>query len=175
MQFGVQGTTNPEEARNFIVAGLQQDSTGNEVSTYTAAKPLVVAPSTTNLTLPDATSKSTLRYGLSTHEIYYGSPKVDVGAIAFVNTLASYSNGSIVSGSQQVNVIPINGTTLGATPVATAQAIDTNLASSPVNPSGGTKLCFVSGGSNQSGLITIGGSARDLSVTLSVKENRTCT
>jgi prepilin-type N-terminal cleavage/methylation domain-containing protein len=175
VQFGVNSTTNPEETRSFVVAGLQKDASGNEVSTYAAAVPTAVAPSTSNPSMPDATTKSILMYGLRTNEIYYGSPKVDVGAIAFVNTLAAYSNGAIVSGSQQVNVIPINGSALNATPAATAQAINSNLASSPVNPSTGINLCFVSAGSNQSGLITIGGSSSDLTVKLSVKENKTCT
>ncbi len=175
MQFGVAGTSNPEETRSFIIAGLQKDPTGNEVSTYAAAKPTAVAPSSSAPGLPDATTKSVLMYGLRTQEVYYGSPKVDIGGIAFVNTLASYSSGSIVSGSQQVNIIPINGSALNASPAVMAQAIDSSLASSPVNPANGINLCFVSGGSNQSGLITIGGSARDLTVTLSVKENRTCT
>jgi hypothetical protein len=43
------------------------------------------------------------------------------------------------------------------------------------NPSNGVSICFASGGTNQSGLVTIGGSGHPLSVTLKVMEStKTC-
>ncbi len=118
--------------------------------------------------------------------MYFGSPRNDIGAIAIVKSLSNISmTGTSDSGSTQVNVVPIKGTSLHAAPdpATTIGVINTNdHASSPdiglgdgeVNPSSGTKICFVSGGTNQSALLTIGGNGRQLSVTLAIKENATC-
>lgn len=169
IQFKMAGT-DPEEMRVFSVAGLQKNSAGNEVTTYTEAMPKIVS-------YPDATSASDrkqLLYGLTTNEVYYGAVKTNIGAIAFVNSLAQYSSGSIVSGAQQVNLIPINQTFLDATVSGSVSAIENRFTTSPVNPANGAHICFVSGATNQSGLITIGSNGRQLSVTLSIKGNRTC-
>lgn len=172
LQFKVAGTSNPEEFRIYTIAGLQKNNSGAEVASYSEARPVVVAPSTADPGTPDASSSARLLYGLTTDSMNYGSPAVNVGAVAFVSSLAS--GGGDMIGSQRVNVIPIDSTTLNAGTAATVQAINTSLATSEVNPSGGVKICFVSGGTNQSGLITIGGNNRELSVTLSIKENATC-
>jgi type II secretory pathway pseudopilin PulG len=173
MQFDIAGT-DPEQYSVFTVAGLQRNSSGDEVGTYAESFPTVVAPSTSSPGRPDASQPAKLLYGLTTHEVYYGTVKTNIGAVAFLNSLASYSSGSIVSGSQQVNVVPINGTGLNVTPAAAAETINSQLATSPINVSNGIKLCFASGGTQQSGLITIGSNNRQLSVTLSIKGNRTC-
>jgi hypothetical protein len=102
-----------------------------------------------------------------------GNTKTTIGSIAFVNSLASYSNGSIVSGSQQVKVIPINNSKLGDSIATAVSDIQVRLDKSPVDPDG-VYICFVSGGSNQSGLVTIGSNGRQLSVTLDIKGNTTC-
>jgi prepilin-type N-terminal cleavage/methylation domain-containing protein len=173
MQFDMTGT-DPEQFKVFTVAGLQRDSAGEEVTTYAASVPTVVSPSNSNTSIPDAAQTGKLLYGLTTHEVYYGTPKTNIGAIAFVSGLAQYSSGSIVSGAQQVNVIPINSTFLNATQRGAAEAINNNFTSSPVNVSNGIKLCFASGATNQSGLITIGSNNRQLSVSLEIKGSRTC-
>jgi len=173
MQFDMAGT-DPEQFKVYTVAGLQRDSAGDEVTTYAASVPRVVSPSTSNNSVPDATATSKLLYGLTTHEVFYGTTKTNIGAVAFVNGLAQYSSGSIMSGAQQVNVIPINNTSLNASLRGAAESINNNFTSSPVNVSNGIKLCFVSGGTQQSGLITIGSNNRQLSVTLDIKGNRTC-
>ena len=173
MQFGLTGT-DPEEFRVFTVAGLQRNSAGEEVTTYTEARPTVVSPSTSSPGTPNATATGKLLYGLTTHEVYYGTVKTNIGAVAFVNSLAAYSSGSIISGAQQVQVIPINGTFLNVTQAQAAESINNRFTTSPINVANGVKLCFVSGGTNQSGLITIGSNNRQLSVTLSIKDNKTC-
>lgn len=173
IQFGISGT-NPEQFRVFTIAGLQKDVSGNEVTSYAAAVPTVIAPSTVNPTMPDGSTSGQLNYGVTTLKAYYGSPTTNIGAVAFVNSLASYSSGSLVSGSQQLNIIPITGSTLNMTSQAAATTIGAQLAASPTNPSTGVSICFVSGTTNQSGLVTIGGAGRQLNVTLSIKGNKTC-
>jgi len=172
IQFGVAGSS-PEQFNVMSIAGLQRTTTGDEVTTYAAAKPNTVAPSTSSPSNPDATETKMLEYGLTTCTTFCSSG-APVGILAFVNSLASYSSGSIVSGSQQVNVIPVTGSALGLTKAAAAQKINTALATSTVNPAAGVNLCFVSGSTNQSGLITIGSKGRQLTVTLNIKGNKTC-
>ena len=173
IQFQINGT-DPEQYRVYPIAGLQRDSTGAEVTTYAAAKPKVIAPSTSNPSVPNGSSSQKLNYGLTTASLKYGSGAgTNVGAIAFVSSLASYSSGSLVSGSQQINVIPITGSVLNSSATAGAEVINSSLATSPVNPAG-IKLCFANAQLGQSGLITIGGSGRQLDLSLVIKGNTTC-
>lgn len=172
MQFDMAGT-DPEQFKVFTVAGLQRNAAGDEVTSYTEAMPKVIAPSASSPNTPDASQTGKLLYGLTTDTMQYGTGTA-IGAVAFVNSLAHYSDGAIVSGSQQVNVIPVTDTILDTSPTAAAEAINAHLATSPVNVANGVQLCFASGGTEQSGLITIGSNNRQLSVTLSIKGNRTC-
>lgn len=172
LQFGVTGT-DPEQFLTYSVAGLQRTTTGDEVTTYAQAQPRVISPASGAGSVPDITEKKTLQYGLTT--LWIRSNSVNIGAFGFINKLATYSSGSIVSGSQQVDVVPINSTSLNTTQLAGAQSINNNLVTSTINPTGGVQVCFVSGGTDQSGLITIGSNGRQLSVTLAIKGNKTCT
>jgi type II secretory pathway pseudopilin PulG len=177
IQFQVNNTTGNEQLQIYTVAGLQKDTTtGKEVDTYAAAKPVVIAPSTSNPTMPDASTKGIVKYGLKLNKMYYGASNTNIGAVGFLTSLASYSTGggNPDSVSQNVNVIPINNTTLGGDSTANAQAINNNIASSPTNDPTGISLCFVSGTSNQLGIITIGGKGRQLSLTVDIRETKTC-
>ncbi len=177
MQFAVQNTK-PEQFAVFTIAGLQNDpATGQDVQTLAQAKPMAVAPSTAQPLLPDQTDKGELQSGLTTYKMWYnnGGADVPIGAVAFTSSLASYSSGSIVSGSQQVNVVPVAGTVINSQRTAVADAIDASLATSVMNPANGVSVCFVSAGTNQSGLVVIGGNGHPLAVTLTIKGNKTCT
>jgi hypothetical protein len=68
----------------------------------------------------------------------------------------------------------MDGTSLDATMPATVEAMNANMLTTAFEPTGGVFICFVSGGTNQSGLIKIGSNARLLSVTLDIKSNKTC-
>lgn len=122
----------------------------------------------------DATETKNLLYGLKINRAYYGAAKTPIGTIAFVNSLASYSSGSIVSGSQQVQVVPLRNSQLSWDKATAASNIQSQLASSVLDPDTGVTLCFISGGTNQIGIITIGGSARQVNVTLEIKGTTTC-
>jgi type II secretory pathway pseudopilin PulG len=181
MQFGITNTS-PERFVVFSVAGLQRTPAGKEVTTLAEALPKAVAPNSSQ-NLPDASVTQQLQGGLTTYRMWYNSGGIDrnIGVVAFVSSLAKYSSGNIVSGSQQVNVVPVDDnqvdSALDRTPIDGADAINASLATSPNNPAGGMAvfLCFASGGTNQSGLITIGNTTgRQLSVTLDIKSNKTC-
>jgi prepilin-type N-terminal cleavage/methylation domain-containing protein len=171
IQLGVPRAGGLENFNIFTIAGLQRTPDGKEVQSYSDAKPTPISPPITSI---DATEKKQLLYGLTTLKATYGSSDTSVGTIAFVNSLASYNDSLVVSGSQQVQVIPIRTSALGSNQQNAASAVQSQLANSDVNPSGGVKICFVSGGTDQSGLITIGGNGRQASVTLNIKGNKTC-
>lgn len=177
IQFAVDGT-DPQEFRAYTIAGLQRvggNPNGNEVSSLAEARPVVVSP----VSFPDSQKQERLQYGLTVGSMYYnGDTSRTIGGIALVSSLASYDNGNLESSSQQLNVIPLDGTSLGQTPAAAVTAMNTKLRAATVdsdqNPSGGVQICFVSGGTDQSGLITIGSNGRQLSATLSIRGNKTC-
>jgi prepilin-type N-terminal cleavage/methylation domain-containing protein len=177
IQFGVSGTE-PEEFATFPVAGLQRMGgviTGQEVQSLTDARPKVVAQSAFNTTAPDSSIQPRyLRAGLTTKWVRNADGGGDLGAVGFISSLAQYTGGKINSGSQVVNLMPISGTSVGMDHLAMANAINTNLAGSAVNPTNGVQICLVSAGTAQSGLVTIGGGGRQLSVKVSVKDNDSC-
>ena len=183
------GTSDPQKYGIFTVAAAQKNAAGQEVTSLATAAPKVVAPGTSSPAgFPDITTTTVLQNGLavSTHatpsnNMAYnnGGGDVAVGAVAIVPSFASYAaNGNITSGSQQLSIIPITGTSLGMDAKPAADAINSNLAASAgsiANPTNGVSICFASGGTDESGLITIGGASHPLSVTLKISEgSKTC-
>ncbi len=178
LQFQVAGT-DPEQFNIFSVAGLQNGASGGGDSTsLTEANPKAIAPSTAEPALPNSTEVHALENGLTTYKMWYNNGGADkpIGMVAFTQSLAPVTAGT--SSSQQVNVVPIddgnNLSALGKSSVNGADAIDLSLKNSPVNPTNGVFICFVSGGTNQSGLITIGNNGRQLSVKLDIKSGTVC-
>lgn len=177
IQFDVEGT-DPEEFRAYTVAGLQRENgnpDGKEVQSLTEAKPIVVNPAT----YPNASKSEKLQYGLTTSKMYYNGVETNgIGAFALVSSLASYDSGTLEATSQQLNVIPMTGTSLNQSIAASVSAMNTKFRASTIdadqNPSGGIQICFASAGTDQSGLITVGSNGRQLSTNLSIKGNKTC-
>lgn len=170
IQFKVAGT-DPEEFKVYSLAGLQRNPDGTEVTSLAEARPKAIAPPASSI---DLTQTKKLQYGLTTHSMVWSSANVPIGAVAFTNSLASYSDAGIVSGSQKVRMAAIGASALGQTSTQALAAVNTQLATAPIDHDQGIRICFASGGSQQSGLITIGNQNRQLSVTLSIKSNRTC-
>ncbi|HYH75162.1 MAG TPA: type II secretion system protein [Candidatus Saccharimonadales bacterium] len=173
IQFDVAGT-NPEQMRVYTVAGLQKQSNGNDVEDLDDAKPKVVAPSTTAPGNPDITDRKLLLYGLSTLRMTDLNTGANIGSFGVLSTLAKYGTAGMDSSSQQLKAYPIANTSLNATALAGAESINNNLITSSPAVDKGVAICFVSGGTDQSGLITIGGGNRQLSVTLQIKSNKDC-
>lgn len=181
VQFGVRNT-DPEQYHIYSVAGLQVNA-----GSLDSAEPVAIAPggaTNTPVDFPDATERKHLNYGLTADSMQYVHNGVtrQIGAVAFISSLGEYSGGQLMSGTQQVNLIPVggsaNGTTLDTDPPAVVDAINRYMADesvSPKMPSGGVRICFASGGTEQSGLITIGSNGRNLSVKLDIKSTRNCT
>jgi type II secretory pathway pseudopilin PulG len=182
LQFQV-GSSDPEKFNVYSLAGLQKGGPGGTESTSLAqAKPKVIAPTpTAGINLPDSTDSDNLQNGLTTARMWYnnGADK-DIGVVAFTNSLASYdaTTGAILSGSQQVDVVPIDDgnvkSKIGSSSDNGIDITNSTIASAITNPSGGVFICFASAGTNQSGLITIGSNGRQLSVNLDIKNGKVC-
>lgn len=164
------GTNDPERLSVLTVAGNQNDASGNSVTSLSSAFPTVVP---TNIS--GALTTDLLENGITTKWIHYNGAQ-SAGAIAFVASLASsLATNGLVTGSLQVDAIPVDNTSLGMTTAQMATAVNNNLGSSTQDPASGIQICLVSGTTQQSGLLTIGGSGRTLGVNLSIKGNQTCT
>ena len=176
IQFGV-GSTDPQQYIVHSIAGLQ-DNTG----TLASARPKDIAPGlTTNnsFNFPNFSEVDTLHNGLTAYSMRYiqGPTSTNISAVAFVSQLGSYNSSSdLMSGTQQIDLVPVvgSGTVGSSTSTGVSDAINNNLATSPVNPSGGVEICFQSGTTKQSGLVKIGGNGRTLSVTLDIKGSKDC-
>lgn len=168
LQFGV-GGTNPQQYVVHVAAG-RQDNDGTLAS---------AAPKAVNV---DGTrTVHELRNGIEAVSMKYisGGIATNIGAVAFLNGLGQYGDSQLLSGSQQMSLVPVRSSgTVPNTDVATVvNAIDTQLklADGIINPDGGVEICFKSGGTDQSGLVTIGSNGRTLAVTLSIKSTADCT
>jgi type II secretory pathway pseudopilin PulG len=193
LQFGVSGTS-PEQYKTYTIAGLQNNNGDLAQTAAVAVAPCQsdIFPTAPNCTgYPDASTSGILNGGLTVACMKYfttppAAPVVPsdpctaggtaIGAFAIASSLGSYSGGDLVSGSQQQNIIPISPSALNKTAKAIVQAIDKHLYSSGAlaSPASVVAICFVSGGTNQSGLVTVGGSGRSLSVTLAVRGGKIC-
>ena len=170
LQFRVSGT-NPEAYNILTIAAAQKNASGQEATSLATATPKVVAPALGSpANFPNLTTSTILQNGLAVStsptpavNMWYnnGGANVAVGAVAIVTSFAGYAaNGTINSGSQQLSIVPVTG-------------INTNLAASATavtNPTNGVSVCFASGGTKESGLITIGGGGHPLAVTLKIFE-----
>jgi len=193
LQFGL---GSDQSGLETYVLGGQRESNGSEVTGLSNALPTIVK---TGGGQPDVVP-SQLEYGLHpyTHNgkssmnfsTDGGRTFTGIGAFALVYSFAGYQNGTIVSGAQQVNVVPVFGSTLGENTNMLETAMTNyfrNNNRSPDNPSGTeVTICARSGSTNQYALVTIGGGNHttstsgnngQLSVTLTIlgsSNNTTC-
>ncbi len=174
LQFGVLNT-DPERYSVFTVVGLRTAS-DPETGTFNLqnAKARVIARTTTDSgSTPNAFSTPILQYGLTLKSMYYDSPSNTIGAIGF---LSNVSNLGESDGARRVDVVAFRGTSMHDTTQGSAAAINDSISngSAVVAPANGVFMCFSSGGTDQSGLISIGANGQQGAVTLKIFNNRTC-
>lgn len=192
LQFGNPSTDSRQQYIVHSIAG-RLDNSGELVKAYpTSVAPGDVTNNTGGPNFPDASTTEYLLYGLEVVSMEYfntpGSTGVPIGAVAFVSELGTFLNPGYETGTQQITLIPVGGSEDGNGSFVTdkAKVVDkinnnlTNPALSPPNPKGGVAICFASGSTEQSGLITIGnntsgGSGRSLAVSLTIKNTKDCT
>jgi prepilin-type N-terminal cleavage/methylation domain-containing protein len=177
LEFGL--GTNQDGENTYTLAGnrLQQNPVnGEEVTGLNNAAPAIVQLTSGQY---DMTSNQ-LEYGLHTYSAngkssmnysLAGSPGLTpIGAFAIVYSFASYSGGNIVSGSQQVNVVPLSNSQLGESETQLASDVINKLPTSPDSASGTQiSICAKSSTTDQYALVTVGGSNNgQLGVTLNI-------
>lgn len=179
LYFGVQGT-DPQQYVSFPVAALQRNAAGEEITSIAAAKPAVIYPAAPQTNSPNSSQTMPLQYGLKVSKMYHsGNTANNIGAVAFLSSLGQYNGTELVSGSQQITMLPLSGTAIDRSIPAAATQINASFINSYNTFAASTNkqvdICFDSGTTNQSGLVTIGGgNGRELSVTLSIKGNLGC-
>lgn len=166
IQFGVQGT-DPQQYVVHTLVGLQ-DNTG----TLASAKPIAI-------NLDSARDQRELRNGLRAVSMTYveGGISRDIGAFAFVSSLGGRDSSSqLVSGNQQLMVVPIanTGRVPDTTVAAAVSGIDGQLRNGIPSPASGVRICFNSG-EQRSALITVGLSGSTQAVGLEYKNTGDCT
>lgn len=172
MQFAV-GSSSPEQFNTYTIAGLQNPPS----QTLAASTPTVISPaSTAQPGAPsDDFSSNNLEYGLHVYKMWYGNNRTHtVGAVGFFYHVDQTSS----NGLQQLDLLPVIGTSLHQLVNTAVNQVNPphNWGANPVNPVGGVSICFASGSTNQSGLITIGNgnSSSQLSVSLTVMGGTVC-
>jgi prepilin-type N-terminal cleavage/methylation domain-containing protein len=176
IQFGVTGT-DPQQYVTYPIAALRVDTNGDEVHDIATAKPAVIYPSPQQTNAPNDTQVDKLMYGLTVSKMIYNNNVGNtIGAFAVISDLSnySYSNSQLQSGSQQLILVPISTTNLNDTVANAASKINQKLPTSPTATLG-IQICFDSGTTDQSGLVTIGGSGgQQLNVSLQIKSGKGC-
>lgn len=169
-------TANSNDQQKYIVysmAGLRQYA-GQNITNLTDANPIAIAPGNgIYSSVPDASVVSVLTNGLSVVNTTYKASSLPQKDVAFA-VLAVPSNSTGTSGgsaTQQIGLYAVKGTNIGQTSANNVDQIDNF--SNFVSASEFT-VCLASGTTNQSGLITIGGNGRQLSVVLAIKEGTKC-
>jgi type II secretory pathway pseudopilin PulG len=169
--------TNPEVYNVYTAAALREGSIGSVIDLDTA-KPKLIANDGAN-GFPDRFETKNMPYGMKVYSMYYNNtPGKKIGAVTFASSL---SNLDIEGSGQQVNVYAMKGTDLHRTKnngvdKSNDAFNDTDLSESQgtLNPVQGIQICIQSGGTNQSGLLTIGGTGGPTTVDIAIKENTTC-
>lgn len=185
IQFASDGA-NGQEFIIHSLAGRQEADSGivDADRTLADARPTAIARgqvTNTSTDTPDASDRRKLLYGVRAVDMSYinGNSFRKVGAVAFVNGLGSFQDAQLVSGTQQLSLVPVNnsqGTNqVSRSPEQVVDAINTQLMSSPLNPTNGVTICFTDDSNRRSGLITIGSNGRGLSVKLDFKDSGNCT
>lgn len=170
----------------YTVVGLQCTATSPSCAGPATAPFQNVNPTIVNVPGHQYTEFATTQafeFGLTTVQPKTQFNGTLIGAAGFLmepGTLAGNTNG-FASGAQQVDLVAVGpAVNLSTSPNAAVPRIESALQNPKtangdgVNPSAPVQVCFASGGTNQSGLISIGGSGRQLSVNLDIRSGRNC-
>lgn len=152
VQFGISGTNRIGYSIYDIVGLKTVWDTNQNVESLDEAKPVVLTTTPFTELLPNGLEVRTM-------ESDDGSgARSDIGTVAFVSSLDT-NGGSFTSqsGSQAVDLIPLNGSQLDQPQSDVAIQIMGLASVADKNPSGGVIICLTGTASNSYGLITIGG------------------
>ena len=170
LQFSNPPANGSQSLYAYTVAGSRTDVTGADATTIDQAHPTI---------LPTSLSLQTysLRYGLTVGWVQIDSGSKDDPAVTppdgvvLMSSLGSLSgSGDLISGAQTVDLYAMRGVDF-----STHQDLLSDFNTPGVtkkNPPAGIQICFNSGTTNQSGVLTIGGAAGVMNVSLKINNAR---
>lgn len=193
LMFGIPGT-DPEQYKLQTLVGLRTTLAGGEPKSLREADTQVLmAGSQNNLTAnwPRLSTTKTLQYGTEVAWMRARSGNTNIAGFAVVTSpnqeLTFNVNNQVESGALVPVIIPIPNPNGGANPgVSETQGVDLILRSlgTPLNPGPGLlnaealigpiDICFSSGTTDQSALVTIGSSNSTTSVEFVIRNTRDC-
>lgn len=164
----------PSTFNVYSLAARRQKS-GEEVKTAAEANITAIAPTTSSPTIPDLTVQTTIPNNIE----YVKGKAVGAGgwntqgqAVAIISSFANFQTVGTGSGGSQRMLLARYG---AWNPSDEVSNINKEMNNPPVNIyplfTNGVQLCFKSGGTNQSGLITI---SNGLEVKLDIKNGTGC-
>lgn len=189
MMFGIP-STDPEEYRIHTIVGLRQTATGGQPATLQEAGARALAPGLSYSTgFPDTSTQKSLQYGMTLAWMKNGIGEAISGfAVVYdPSNQVSYSAGGSVleSGTVIPAIFPISHIstsppTPGLEPAPGVDMIARSIGvvgdTAETSPSEGPiQLCFRSGTTNQSGLITVGAANSTTSIDFLVFNSVDCT
>lgn len=192
-QFGVSDGTYPGGYVTYTVASCNTTlitptppgmcATPNPPNAFWNVGP-IIGDSSINFKSGFSTTSFPLEYGLTAVSVSSSNPAISsiyaVGFLMELGSLNSSSAGGYNSGTQPVDLVLIDNassTSIGQSSATFVNNVDSLLLTSTnyvIDPAGGVNICLASSGSNQSGMITIGGSGRQLLVQLKVYNDTKC-
>lgn len=188
IMFAMPGT-DPEQYKAHILIGLREQAGGREVTSTREAGTRALAPGAAyNPSWQDKSATQVLQFGTSVAWMRQANG-TEVAGLAIITSPSqnTYGTGGLLdSGSVTASIVPIRKPSAGGTPGVSAaagvdliartlgvpasdpQALQSSEADLPI------QICFVSGGTNQSGLITIGTNNSATSIVTEIFENQDC-
>lgn len=165
-------TSDPQEYFLQTLVGLRKNG-GNEVTNFAQAKVIAAGPSSGF----DISETKELQYGTTTAWMKTDeSTPLEVAGVAFVidpSQTAYDGSGQLASGSLINSIVPILGSEDGLSnedgEAAIKSVFGSAVSKKPV------KLCFVSGGTEQSALVTVGAGGSNNMVDLRIFGGSSCT
>lgn len=184
MVFGF-GTDTLESYTTHTVLGKRTQSNGQITNSLTTADASVLHPTASiasgqKRNWPDGSVRKNLLNGMSFSGGTQGSTSIiGFGIVASGWGHVAYSNGVLESGVVQPALIAIPyqvGLEALGSNAEIAEYINGKMVGGTLqsNPAEGVKLCFASGSTNQSALISIGVNNRTAAVEMQIKEGKTC-
>ena len=184
IQFGPSG--NDQQMVLIPIAANRLSSGGQQVNSLAQAQPVAIAPlSSTDQATPDATESRNFSNGIRVVDMWRNGTRSDkLGAIAILFDLGGIgydATGTLNPGALQTTLFAVNATSVNEATSDVAVAIKgtggvTNLTNTGLVS---VEVCFASGTTNQSGLLTIGGSSSggsngELSVRMQIMNGTSC-
>lgn len=157
----------------ITVAGNSRNSTNQEVKTFAEANPTPVIPGSSSAGV-DLTETKEFENGLIVTRIIYqpvrGGPFYDIGAIGMFTTFPQTNPGTqnLISGTQNVMIVPIVNSSLGET-VETTVARIPNVNEADANPHT-FLICLQHGKGGKQAALAIGVGGRRLTTNLQLQD-----